>query len=364
MILDRVSRKRIRKYLRSPFDDVFKKSSSRGDSVIVLDGIRGLAVLIVLASHTGALALKAQGSVGVFLFFFLSGYVLSIPYVSDPFKMLEVKEIRRFVVNRMLRIAPIYIVIVSISAVTMDKDIQWFLWNISFVKGWNHFWSVAEEVRFYFMFPLVILLSSIAKNSVLRVIALVCLTVVAYKFRGFHRIDMFDGRSVLFYFYMFLGGCSTCFLVASSFVSKIMDNRYFKILFSVFTCFIFLFIFFSSNVMVENLWRPVFSYLPEDFSLNGWKISHVWVMLFGIFFYSLVAYRSGIVYRLLTTYLFRHIGLLSYSIYLIHILFVYEFAEYGFEKEKLFVVVFLFSYVSALLGYLIVEKPFLLLKVK
>ena len=62
--------KQITNYVLSPFSDVYSKRSSTGKSIVVLDGIRGLAVLIVLASHTNSFGMHGQGSLGVLLFFF------------------------------------------------------------------------------------------------------------------------------------------------------------------------------------------------------------------------------------------------------------------------------------------------------
>lgn len=59
--------KRIVSYFSSPFIDVDGKRSSHGDSLYPLDGVRGLAVLIVVMSHTSAFGMYRQGSLGVYL---------------------------------------------------------------------------------------------------------------------------------------------------------------------------------------------------------------------------------------------------------------------------------------------------------
>lgn len=60
---------KIIKYLASPYTDVNLKISTHGANLPILDGVRGLAVLIVLASHTSAFCMYGQGSLGVLLFF-------------------------------------------------------------------------------------------------------------------------------------------------------------------------------------------------------------------------------------------------------------------------------------------------------
>lgn len=140
-------------HLASPFTDPNRKRSTHGDSLYALDGIRGIAVLVVMTSHTAAFGMHGQGSLGVLLFFMLSGFVLTLPYADDHSPRLMTRsELWRFSVNRVLRIIPVYLIAVLFIAWLMDADLNWFLANASLHKGWNHLWSVAEEARFYLLF--------------------------------------------------------------------------------------------------------------------------------------------------------------------------------------------------------------------
>lgn len=358
------SRRKIRNYLLSPFRDIYKKSSTKGHGIAALDGIRGLAVLLVVASHTNSFGMSGQGSLGVFLFYFLSGYLLSVPYAEYPNNILSIREIKNYFLNRLLRILPTYAIFVGVTAITLglEQDRVWYFWNISFVKGWNHFWAVAELARFYVLFPLVIAILALTKNGALRILMLICLSYLAYEFRKYHLIDMMDGRKAEFYFYIFLSGSLTCFLISSAFIKKYLDNIYAKKMFSAAAILIFLFLFYSSTYMVDNLWRLIFTDLPKDFSLNGWVMPGVWTILFVILFFSLTFYSEGAINRLLMSSFFRHIGLLSFSIYLVHIAIMTKFQQYGFSEEALFAVVLPTSYFVAVVSYILVEKPFLSLK--
>ena len=71
--------------------------------------------------------------------------------------------------------------------------------------------------------------------------------------------------------------------------------------------------------MVDDYWRKIFTHLPDNFVLNGWRRPGLWLTLFISFFFSLITYSKGIIHRLLINYFFRHVGLLSYSLYLSHI---------------------------------------------
>src|SRR3546814_15593229 len=60
----------------------------------------------------------------------------------------------------------------------------------------------------------------------------------------------------------------------------------------------------------------------------------------------------------------RHLGLLSYGMYLFHIPVIIILRPYNLAQEQLFLAVASLTWVIAIVGYLAVEKPFLLLKPK
>ena len=233
---------------------------------------------------------------------------------------------------------------------------------MSFIKGWNHFWSVAEEARFYLLFPLVMLLLFFAKIRYLRLIILLILIYYSYEYRNEHMIDMLDGRKVAFYFFMFLGGIFTYSLTTLPIVKKLSNRIAFKRILNLSSLIVFILIFISSIAIIDLLWRPIFLDLPKDFAINGWHKPGMWFFFFVVFFFSLILSNTGIVYKILAHYFFRHIGLLSYSIYLSH-MFVLRYLSAHIPKgELLFLFTLLISYVIAILTYVFIEKPFLIIK--
>lgn len=69
-----------------------------------LDGIRGTAVLLVVAFHAGA-PLPSAGSVGVAMFFVLSGYLIGGQLVGEHERANRV-DVRRFLTRRARRLVP------------------------------------------------------------------------------------------------------------------------------------------------------------------------------------------------------------------------------------------------------------------
>ena len=152
----------------------------------VLDGIRGLAILVVLVHNVGyfdepadSLALKLLrvafdgGWTGVTLFFVLSGFLITGI-------LLDTKEsphyFRSFYIRRVLRIFPLYYLTLAVAFVVLPhivdlgewgacaRQVQIWYWTYLInwagrdaVLGFQHFWSLAIEEQFYLVWPFVIL---------------------------------------------------------------------------------------------------------------------------------------------------------------------------------------------------------------
>ena len=153
--------------------------------VPALDGIRGLAILLVLFHHlfvsntqTGALLtdlfsrLHASSWIGVNIFFALSGFLITgilvdTVHLPDFFK--------KFYARRSLRIFPLYYAaLFIIFALTIPLGLHWNGWqyfyltysaNLAVTKtdplqlgpfNINHFWSLCVEEQFYILWPFLV----------------------------------------------------------------------------------------------------------------------------------------------------------------------------------------------------------------
>jgi peptidoglycan/LPS O-acetylase OafA/YrhL len=136
-----------------------------------LDGLRALAVTFVMAFHfvPGVDRYAPLGSIGVRLFFVLSGFLITRILLQSR-SWPTGHALRIFYARRALRIFPLFYLVLALAAVIdigpVRQTIGWhvaYLTNIYlFDRGsWHgsisHLWSLAVEEQFYLVWPIVIL---------------------------------------------------------------------------------------------------------------------------------------------------------------------------------------------------------------
>lgn len=170
-----------------------------------LDGIRGLAILMVIAHNVqlldvpvmhGAVVLAQFilniGWIGVQLFFVLSGFLITgilLDSVGQP------RGLRNFIARRALRIFPLYygaLVLIFVLLPLLGAQPEMYkaqapdqIWFWAYLSNWTdamgigprnlpHFWSLAVEEQFYLLWPLLVFsLRSPARVAVMCVVVAV-----------------------------------------------------------------------------------------------------------------------------------------------------------------------------------------------
>lgn len=150
-----------------------------------LEGLRGVAVLLVLLYHLDALvgfpffnsvghwpslpmAFVYSGHTGVSLFFVLSAFLLSLPFLDEASGGARVSR-SEFYRRRALRILPLYWALVLVAVAvglavhapgTIRRGLAQMLFVTSVSLGWELppftgvLWSLSTEVQFYLLLPL------------------------------------------------------------------------------------------------------------------------------------------------------------------------------------------------------------------
>lgn len=147
-----------------------------------LDGIRAIAVIMVLAYHL-KLALFKSGFLGVTVFFILLGYLITGILISEVEEEGTI-DLKNFWLRRIRRLVPavmsMAVVIIFVSAVVnkiiFTKGCKDFLASVLGFNNWwqifnkvsyfeaagvpspfTHCWSLAIETQFYLIYPLILL---------------------------------------------------------------------------------------------------------------------------------------------------------------------------------------------------------------
>lgn len=140
-----------------------------------IESLRALAALGVLVSHALlagggyhhdiSRTLSFGGSLGVFLFFALTGYLLFLPFARRAFADGAPIELGRYGINRAVRVLPLYYVVLVVYLLVNEHGGSFDQWlrfgtftqsffsdTVSTVDG--PMWSLVVEVQFYALLPL------------------------------------------------------------------------------------------------------------------------------------------------------------------------------------------------------------------
>ena len=130
----------------------------------MLDGLRAISILLVLAAHMLPLGPKllrlneTAGAMGMSLFFSLSGFLIAS-------LLLHNDDVVEYLVKRLTRILPLAYAYALIVFLLVQYDPVSLLWTASFVENYfsthlngfnSHFWSLCVEIHFYFFIALVV----------------------------------------------------------------------------------------------------------------------------------------------------------------------------------------------------------------
>lgn len=280
-----------------------------------LDGLRAIAVLLVLFFHTSnkwpdsigfVKTVFATGWNGVYLFFVLSGFLVGGLAIKELQKTNTI-NIKKFWLRRFLRTWPLYFFLLLVNILLANTDsFSPSLWHyFTFTQNFYKLdffvptWSLAVEEQFYFSLPLLLFFTRklFVKNL----------------FSSINRICVFG--IIMCYVYRYIDGTSTdTFAVLDSIVIGILIANW-RIHKSE------LFAKISKQSTAVFIFGCLFIYLPFAFEMQS--IART-VLLFGFqgigFGLIIIAAldENFILTKLLSHRFMYFIALVSYSTYLTH----------------------------------------------
>jgi peptidoglycan/LPS O-acetylase OafA/YrhL len=359
-----------------------------------LDGVRALAVLLVMLFHAwhNQPAMLAPGAAadaspiwyartGLDTFFVLSGFLLFLPYAQWTFGLGGEPSARKFYKRRILRVGPAYWLCLGILVLTAPlttSSIADGLVHVPFVFNFvpasiftinGVFWTMAVEVQFYAVLPLIgwALYRLAQRSGVLAAAAMLFggMLVISFasglanRLAGVEQIPVWSGiagqRSMSFYLAVF--GCGILASVVYTYLTRVAaltvkQKRSLERL-------------AVAAVVAAVAVGVGFAFKPSVLNLEAGRNILYGAVFGALLFGVLLAPPAwGWIFR---TPVVRFIGLISYSLYLWHTIILNlmvgwipqtlgqgERVLIGFGLELVIAVP------VAYLSYLVAERPFMI----
>jgi len=341
-----------------------------------LDGLRGIAILIVLFSHFGLnhylkfIHCRIDSRFGVDIFFVLSGFLIATGLLKQKLKKGKI-FLSDFYKRRALRTIPlvylflVLLVIVSLIYKPMSSKTD-FVYSFFFLKNLPipnerftaHLWTIAVEWQFYLVFPLLLYWLDIKRAFILILGLVVLLPILSiiYTYGNiqgiFHPFDLFM-KLINYSFWkgptILLIGSAAAILGFHGLINlRGLKNLYFLSFFLFVTALLF-------NVKDLPLYHP---YISQYLS----AILTALIILLNL-------QSDNFLSKILTSRILVKIGVLSFSLYIWQQLFIgNRFWTPGLQHlnhlpfKIVMMIKFLLVFPLAYFSYRFYEKPFLKLK--
>ena len=330
-----------------------------------LDGLRALAILAVVWHHYGkgipGLAITTRGFLGVDLFFVISGFLIVTLLLRERGRGGSI-WLKGFYVRRLLRIFPPYYLMLSIvfatallkpgnNSIAIKHDFPFAALYLSNLVPMNSLlaitWSLSVEEQFYLVVPT---LEKYARRL------LPFLLPAAYILVALPAFGLFLDLSLPHFFRETTFGP----ILLGAMMAHVLDNpQGFSNLFRLLSWRL-------TPVLALTLMILLPSYAKDD--LSGWpRMTIHWTML--VLVASCVIKEGNILRPILTLWPLRRIGIVSYGIYLYHLIvgyFVLKALEIMTVRWDFapFLLTALGTWALAECSYYYIESPFLAAKAR
>ena len=338
--------------------DLQGKTSSLGAHISTLDGIRGLAALLVLGEHTGVV--HNMGLLGVWFFFALSGFLLATPFVQQPSRALSYGYMSRYLLRRFKRLMPMYYAFVGVTMLAHGRTDE-VLRHLLFLQANGHYWTLPQEMFFYLVLPFVVGFIYIAfRDKKLHAIAFLLTTLIAVN--SLLREDMIwlygEGHKMLPMLGVFFSGMVFSYLyhwLGENALFLRLDRERVRRWASILGIALLLVLMIFSERMI-----PAFRHFNAE--------NHRGIFGFGagLFILLVVLANNTVLSRIMNFTPFRAIGIVGLSFYLIHPMIinfvrteVLDFTSIRISGVPMFLSAGIITYILSAFTYTYVERPFL-----
>ncbi|MCW3117047.1 MAG: hypothetical protein JWM28_1129 [Chitinophagaceae bacterium] len=288
-----------------------------------LDGLRGLAILLVVLYHNFAfLPFLNYGWLGVDLFFVISGFLIT-QILMDTRNARN--YFKNFYARRILRIFPLYyfflflflIILPSFRGFPLDMSYyqknQFWFWT--YLQNWtlifryneksnalNHFWSLAVEEQYYLIWPFIIVLFKKPKTLLIFCFGLLAGVIMARLYIWNHK-TLFPSYQWLFLFTRIDGILIGSILALVYYINQNILRKY--------STFLIL--------LLASLNFAVY-FIDKEQGFPIWPIAGftTFSVIFALLVYETITKENRIINLILNNSVLRFFGKYSYGFYIFH----------------------------------------------
>jgi len=340
-----------------------KEGHARWKYIPAIDGLRALAILVVVASHFGGERF-VPGGFGVTLFFFISGYLITTLLIQEHDETGTV-SIGKFYVRRFLRLGPALIAMIAgvsivyamvIGPISVGQTFAALFYVVNYYSilgGYSPeplgvLWSLSVEEHYYLLYPLFFSLFWTYRKGFFGVLVGLCVAVLLWRI---YLVDVLHvGESRTYYATdtridsIIYGAILACMLGIRPQLGKFLANPWVVGLALV----LLLLGFLNRDPAFRETWR---------YTVQG-------MALVPIFYVIVIDRRYNLISRLFELTPMILIGRWSYSLYLWHFPILF-FVTREFGATPLgYGVGLLALFAFALISYYFIEQRFLGLRSK
>jgi len=337
-----------------------------------LDGLRGIAVLLVFFSHSSgrgfqlhpSLNFQGLGHIGVYLFFVLSAFLLGNGLFNEGVNAISVK---RFYIKRLFRILPLYYLVLSTVFIFqnyygssaprylhIDGGNLGFLKHLLLYQGDGVFWSVVVEMQFYVVVPLIVYLLIKFRGKALTFLwILAILHFVLYLCKFLHWplntnvISSFTPNSMKngMYLDIFMAGITASYFLKYNYEFLTRNKKVIQL----FSTTLFVLLICVTVIMVS---KNFINFHEPFYKLR--YVSILYAIVFSLF--TLSVYIGNSVNTLLDNMFMRNMGVWGFSIYLLHMVVFQTAHLFNINGILGFVIVLPILMLVSYLTYTFIEK--------
>ena len=341
-------------------NQLFFPHDGKKDHFKALDGLRGLAVLLVLLSHSSNYGLFLHkylnfggiGKVGVYLFFVLSAYLLdrqiALAFISGR---STIGYWVNYILRRFLRIYPLFTIALGAHTMftllginTVINQVEDVPLHLLLMRGESIFWSIPVEFKYYLLSPFIMFFChGVLRWDSIKMFALFTALIAASI--GAELYYSLPIISTVRYLPIFLVGT-----ILSIGELQLRDSRKFESSrYNLLGLFALGAVLLSVPYYAELLFGNAINihtsilYLPYALLWGGMLVS--------------AKYGTGIVRSFLEMKWLRFIGTISFSMYLFHMLVLKLVLLFDIRDPYQTLLFFLLTTLISSVSFLLIERP-------